>query len=858
MKRPISLLIISVLLMGCTATGVDIGLPEITQEAKPKTRWWWMGNAVDSTNLTQNLEALAFAGIGGVEITPIYGVKGCEDRYIDFLSPRWMNMLAFTEQEAERLGISVDMNCGTGWPFGGPDVTLDDAATKAVFHKDNSGNITLETAKSGQMVKRASPGGQGLVIDHFNRQAVEHYLARFDKAFAQSGAPFPHSFFNDSYEVYGADWSPALLDEFETRRGYRLQDYFADLLADGATETSARVISDYRETVGDMLRDNFTRVWTDWAHNHGVTVRNQAHGSPANLLDLYAMVDIPECETFGNSGFDIPGLRKDSIFRKNDGDPTVLKYASSAAHIAGKRLTSAESLTWLTEHFRTSLSQCKPEIDQMFASGVNHVVFHGTAYSPADAPFPGWKFYASIDMSPTNPFWRDAQTFFTYIARTQAILQNAKPDADFLLYLPIYDIWNEKRGNYYLPFEIHKMWDILPDFCGAVEQIMGAGYDLDYISDRFLSTCTVENGLLKTEGGTTYKALILPSVKMLPVETVRRIYDLAKGGATVIFSGQYPMDVPGLSRLDERRREFAEVMGKIKNANIPVCKLSEIFDDAKLRNGAEAESFVSVFGGKAIRQKHDDGYYYFFTMLKNRQIDGWVPLSVPAKSAAFYDAMTGKTGKARLRKNAGKTEVYMQLKPGQSLILKTFTYKKVNCDDWQYLVPAGREIELTSGWKMDFVHSEPAVNERFELSSLGSWTELPNDTLQRNMATARYTLDFEFHKTDGMEYVLQLGDVRESARVFVNNQAVATLFSVPFEVNIGKYLNDGQNTLSVEVTNLPANRIADYDRRGVEWRIFHEINFVNINYMPEKYDNWGIVPSGLLGPVVIKEMEIKN
>ena len=122
------------------------------------------------------------------------------------------------------------------------------------------------------------------------------------------------------------------------------------------------------------------------------------------------------------SDFGITGLRKDSIFRRNDSDLSMLKYASSAAHIAGKPYVSSESLTWLTDHFRTSLSQCKPDIDLLLISGVNRIYFHGTTYSPPQAAWPGWKFYAAVDMSPTNPLWRDASGLFGYISRAQSFL----------------------------------------------------------------------------------------------------------------------------------------------------------------------------------------------------------------------------------------------------------------------------------------------------------------------------------------------------------------------------------------------------------------------------------------------------
>lgn len=900
--------------------------PEVTKESKPWTRWWWMGSAVNEKGLTYNLEAMSKAGLGGVEITPIYGVKGQEPNYIDYLTPKWMKMLAFTESEALRLNMSVDMNMGTGWPFGGQEVTIQDAATKAIFQEytlaagstlkekitvadekqskiaylsklmaysadgKQRQDITAHVASDGtvnwtapqgqdwklvalfigktlQQVKRAAPGGQGYVMDHFDKGAVGRYFDKFDKAFASTQTKYPHTFFNDSYEVYGGDWTPSFLDEFEARRGYKLQNYFPEFLAKGATEISARIVSDYRETISDLLKENFTGQWKQWAHQRGVSIRNQSHGSPANLIDLYAMVDIPECEIFGITDFDIPGLRKDSIRKENDGDPTALKYASSAANITGKKYTSAETFTWLTEHFRTSLSQCKPEIDQMFTSGVNHVYFHGSTYSPEEAAWPGWKFYASVDMSPTNSIWRDAPAFFQYITRAQSFLQEGTPDNDFLLYFPIYDVWEEQQGKHFLTFAIHGMRERLPKFYEIVASVRNNGYDLDYISDHFINTTTVENGLLKTEGGTTYKALILPAVKMIPLETLTKIEKLAEQGATIVFAGQYPSDVPGFANLEQRRNEYKKQIGKfpavLSFATVQTSKLGRgtvvtgtDYNDLLSKCNATKEPFKIRFGGEYIRRKNADGYHYFFAMLQNKPVDGWVPIAVNAKSAMFFDPMTGLSGKAQIRQNNGSVEVYMQLKPGQSIILKTFDKKDVSVSAWNYYRETGVETALTEGWTMNFVKSEPEVKESFKLTSLGSWTELPDPVLKNNMGTARYAITFDQKKKAGSEYRLSLGDVRESARIFINGREVSTLFAVPFECNIGSYLKNGKNTLEIEVTNLPANRISDYDRRGVNWRIFHEINFVSITYKDVRFDTWQPVPSGLLGPVVIKE--IKN
>ncbi|MFI5129722.1 MAG: glycosyl hydrolase, partial [Chitinophagales bacterium] len=102
------------------ATNAQIKWPAITKTMKPWTRWWWEGSAVNKADLTWNLQQYQKAGLGGVEITPIYGVSGSEKQFVDFLSPQWMQMLMHTLNESKRLGLGVDLANATGWPFGGP------------------------------------------------------------------------------------------------------------------------------------------------------------------------------------------------------------------------------------------------------------------------------------------------------------------------------------------------------------------------------------------------------------------------------------------------------------------------------------------------------------------------------------------------------------------------------------------------------------------------------------------------------------------------------------------------------------------------------------------------------------------
>ncbi|MEX2595089.1 MAG: glycosyl hydrolase [Anditalea sp.] len=73
--------------------------------------------------------------MGGVEIAPIYGAKGYEDRYLDFLSEEWLNILKYTVEKAKSLDMGVDLTQGTGWPFGGPQVTEDAAASRILIQE---------------------------------------------------------------------------------------------------------------------------------------------------------------------------------------------------------------------------------------------------------------------------------------------------------------------------------------------------------------------------------------------------------------------------------------------------------------------------------------------------------------------------------------------------------------------------------------------------------------------------------------------------------------------------------------------------------------------------------------------------
>lgn len=894
--------------------------PEITKEMKPWTRWWWMGNAVNKPEIERQLKDLAEAGFGGVEITPIYGVQGFEDQYIDFLSDEWMDVLEFTINKAEELGMGVDMNLGTGWPFGGPQITPELAASKLIIQKydlksgsklvekiqvndpkqntddvellalmayfdegtpkDISGNLDEEmmldwvpegdveivaafNGKTRQKVKRAAPGGEGWSMDHFSKEALEAYLSRFDTAFSKITRR-PRAFFNDSFEVYSSSGTKDILTEFKLRKGYDLKYHLRELGSEEDTDLVRRIKSDYREVFGALLMEKFTLPWKDWSNNQQALTRNQAHGSPANIIDLYGAVDIPECETFGSSYFPIPGLRRDSAdVRDVDPDPVMMKFATSAANVLGKEYVSSETFTWLAEHFKVSLSQCKPELEQVFLAGVNHVFYHGVTYSPEVAGWPGWLFYASVQFGHVNTFRPHINGLNKYIARTQSILQGGNADNDVLVYWPIYDVWDD-AGRLDKQVSIHNIdeWLHPTSFYKLSKELLKNGYLIDFATDDMIEAMFLDDEMIQAdpEGG-KYKTLIIPGSQLMSLETLNILINLASQGATIIFE-DLPKDVPGFHDLENRRDSFKNALEAINfkdglamvgNGRIYLSgNVSETLSDLEI----QGETLVET-GLKFVRRLIDGDRYYYLVNHTPKSVDQKLILNTNAKGVILMDPDHEDVGYVIPQKEDGKALVRVQLDAGQSIIIRCTDRDVSQIPAWKYVSESKETIPIDGNWKISFTSGGPVLPNDTELSQLTSWTSLKDEKATNFSGTGvyEYTLNLEGELAE--EYILDLGKVAESAAVWINGQEVDVLWSIPFKINIGKYLKPGENAIKIEVANLMANRIRYMDQQGLEWRKFHEINFVNIDYKPFDASGWEPMPSGLLGPVVLKSVDLE-
>jgi hypothetical protein len=355
----------------------------------------------------------------------------------------------------------------------------------------------------------------------------------------------------------------------------------------------------------------------------------------------------------------------------------------------------------------------------------------------------------------------------------------------------------------------------------------------------------------------------------MPLATMRKLVQLAHSGATILFQESLPVDVPGMDNLEKRRAEFQEMFSAIKltrdaDSNIQRAAMGkgELLTgkiETMLQDSGVCREPCVDLGIRFVRRTYSQGYHYFLVNRSERSVDGWVTLGLPAKSVVIFDPLVERRiGVAALRRDTdtpGRTKVYLQLQPGQSCILRTFTEKIVDGPAWHYFKYDGAPQDIAGTWKVQFVQGGPELPADFQTRELVSWTTLDDAEAKRFAGTARYTIEFDLPAVDAEDWLLDLGRICESARVELNGSVVGVLWCPPLQISVGEFLHPGKNTLKVEVTNLAANRIRDLDCQKVNWKYFYDINVVNINYKPLDTSNWPLRDSGLLGPVRLQPMK---
>ncbi|MGA7343839.1 MAG: glycosyl hydrolase, partial [Terracidiphilus sp.] len=636
-------------------------------DAKAMMRWWWFGPAVVRPELEKELETMRGAGMGGVEIQPVYPLmlddpsKGIVN--LRFLSPEFLDDVRFVNRKARELGLRVSITLGSGWPYGGPSTTLDLAAGSlkvisihghnsavtppkleegdsfiAAFTVSGAGkSFDPATAKSfdpsatlpsvsaeqtalyfiashtRQMVKRTAFGAEGYVLDHFSRAAIDEHLndvaTTLLKAF---GDQPPYSVFSDSLEVYDSDWTPNLPVEFAKRRGYDLIPHLPELLAGGTPEAEA-VRHDWGETLSDLIRDNYLAPITKFAEAHGTLFRSQTYGQPAVTLADEAVPDLPEGEG--------PQWRAFSFTR----------WASSASHLYDRNITSAETWTWLhSPAFRATPLDMKAEADRMFILGVNQFVGHGYPYSPPAAGEPGWAFYAAAVFDSHNPWFPVMPDVMRYLERVSWLLRQGRPANDIAILLPEDDAQAAfSPGHVSVTDEMRKR--ITPELMGT---ILDAGYNIDYIDAATIDKL----------GVIPYSVLVIPATDRIPLPTYRKIDAYASTG-NVIAVEKLPSHAPGLLQQGDSP-EIAALSAKLfrdsGHKGVFVESVGQLASALHRALPPDLDASGQTEGLGFIHRKRAPGDIYFLANTGNKTIDGAVRFRSDLPFVEAWDPDSGR------------------------------------------------------------------------------------------------------------------------------------------------------------------------------------------------------------------------
>ncbi len=804
-------------------------------DARMMVRWWWFGPAVTKPELEREMRAMKLGGIGGFEVQPVYPLE--VDHNFPYLSDEFLDDLRFTAEKARQIGLRFQLTLGSGWPFGGPHIPITEASSRLRVERteipagaaslplpqlnagesfiaaflDNrrldadAAEVRLPAGASGrvlffiagrtrQTVKRPAVGAEGWVLDHYSRQAVDTHLAKVgEKLLAAVGSNIPETIFSDSLEVYGADWTPGFLAEFQKRRGYDLMPYLPALAGDIGEKTKA-IRHDWGLTLSELCEENYLKPMTAWAHQHGTLFRSQTYGIPPVTLSSGALIDRAEGEGVQWRQF------------------STSRWASSTNHLYGKPVTSSETWTWLhSPVFRATPLDMKAEADIHFLQGINQLVGHGWPYSPPEAGEPGWRFYAAAVLNDHNPWWLVMPDVAAYMQRVSFLLRQGKPDNDVALYIPTADAF----AGFTLGHDsVNQAVDgLIGPF--VIPAILNAGYNFDFIDDGAIAKV-----------GIPQRILILPNVERIPLATLRRITEWAKRGGTVIATRRAPSLAPGLMDAGDTP-EIRALAGAIR----------VIANEADLGDAMHAALAADLSTAPEIGFIHRKLAYadiYFLANTSNRPVHAPATFREKGLDSAWWDPFTGKTVRA------GGSTLDLNLAPYESRVV-------VFSKDLAPAAPApapAPPIDLTADWNITPAQHDQYFSGILTYEKTVTLPALTGHQVYLNFGEGKPSTDGRQRSGAGMRARLE-GPVREAAVVYVNGKRAGAVWCAPYEIDVTNLLVAGPNTIRVEVANTALNEMArgplpDYKALNAKY---------GERFQPQDMAAVVPLPYGLLGPI---------
>jgi hypothetical protein len=733
------------------------------------------------------------------------------------------------------------------------DVLDTAGCTDLIAHFDENGTLDwavpegkwvvhrLGCTLTGKKTSWSSPTGEGLEGDPLDPAAIESQFQHIAAVLLKEVGPATGSIFQaveiDSWEILLPNWTMKYLDAFRQFRGYDARPYLPALAGRtvGSAEISDRFLYDFRKTLGDCVAENYFGRLTQLAQNGSIIQQSEAGGvCYPKVMAMDALRNLGRCAVPMGEFWQSPTWRE-----KNDQN-TNGKQTACAAHLYGKRIAAAEAFAsfW---HWVDSPATLKPTADRAFCEGLNQFVIYSTGTHSGDGT-PGTEFIAGTHFNRKVTWWNMARPFCDYIARCCYLLQQGLFAADVLFY----------NG------------DGCPNFVAPkhVDPSVGEGYDYDVCNTEVLVTrLAVRDGGIVLPDGMSYRLMVLPDRRAMPLEVVRKLKELVAAGMTLV--GPKPEQTPGLAdypECDQQLRAQADALwgdcdgstvkehtygkGRVVWGITPREILTRTGLLPDFEHDGDAETFIDW-----IHRTEDSKEIYFVVNRKERKEFRTCTFRVNGRQPKILDPVTGTIRDAQAFSQAGgRTSLPLELAPYGSIFVifdTTFpeTQNGIGRTNREVLAPA---TTIKGPWTVRFdpKWGGPAS---IQFSELVDWTQRPEDGIKYYSGTAKYFNTFHLKARRGQRVFLDLGDVEDVAEVSLNGKRLGIAWTRPYRVEITSAVHAGKNRLEIDVVNLWPNRmigdsVLPPDKRYTE---------TNIPLYYDRKKPQKLLPSGLLGPVTV-------
>lgn len=745
---------------------------------------------------------------------------------------------------------------------------------------------------TGKINHPASPEATGLEVDKLDPDAWMRYFHTYvdlykNAADGMLGKKGIRYLLVDSYEAGSFTWTPRLAEEFKKRRGYNLVPWLPVLTGEiiGSSQMSERFLWDWRKTLGELFCENYDRI-NDIVKEYELDGRyTETHeGSRAYTGDG---MDPKIKATIPMAAFWMENTPNGSAAPAAVCD---IRESASVSHIYGQPIVAAESFSVDGDHGR-AYTYCPENMkyiaDVGLSAGVNRFVVHESASQPNDKYLPGMQLFRYGQWLHRNETWGEyAWTLTNYLARSSAMLQQGHSVADILLYygedINVTAIYGGDT------------FSTLPD--------VPDGFNYDFANPTVIkSGVHAKDGRLVAPSGASYKVLwIGRDQDFMSLEILKRIKAFADAG--VIICGKEPKRCAGMKADD---RSFASLVDNVwhsRRKNVFTCSLEECLSRSGMRPDFIATAttaqkslpqivpaaFEQVEAPANAKDSYGDFKYVHRNLPGNTQVywvrnfsgeDKDVDLSFKdgGRYAALLNPENGEVADIPVTQKDGRFIVSTPMLSTDArfivftdtpmvsvreIIIKTQSSAfnladtiRIDCLPFaKTAVQKSSEQQLSvlqtvgSSWNVHFEQKNGGTADKV-FSELRSWTEEENPVVKYFSGTAVYSttleLDSKALASDGRIF-MDLGTVKNIAEVTVNGSEAGVLWKAPFRTgDIRHLLKEGENHLEIKVTNLWRNRMIG----DVQSDEKHPVTAIRRFYKAGDK----LLPSGLLGPVVIVE-----